>query len=55
MTDNARPGFFTKERAPNIEKADAERGVLLAKGKYFFHVGSDTSSIAEKYPVLPSF
>lgn len=55
MTDNASPGFFTKERAPNSEKAKSERGGLLAKEKYFFHIGSDTSTVAEKYPVLRSF
>ncbi|KAI4128552.1 MAG: hypothetical protein LQ347_004133 [Umbilicaria vellea] len=55
MTDNARPGFFTKERAPNSEKIKAKRGGLLAKEKCFFQTGSDTSTIAEKYPVLRSF
>ncbi|KIW21997.1 uncharacterized protein PV07_12600 [Cladophialophora immunda] len=55
MTNNAGPGFFTKGREPNSEKAEVEKGGLLAKQKYFFHVGSDTSTVPEKYPVLRSF
>ncbi|KIW21814.1 uncharacterized protein PV07_12762 [Cladophialophora immunda] len=55
MANNAGPGFFTKGREPSSEKVEAEKGGLLAKHKYFFHVGSDTSTVLEKCPVLRSF
>ena len=54
VTDYARPRVFTKERAPNSEKAKAERVGSLAKERYFFHTRSDTSTIAENCPVLRS-